>query len=451
MDGGGNALSRATFQQNCPAGTNTTIHAVLNGVVASVDVDLQNHYPPMGAPFTTNVIVTAYDADGAVIVGPGNYLQPIMLANSDSSGATTLSSTSVTSPSQTVTLHYDGTSYVNAVITSTPGTLVPGLPKARLVPMASVTEIPIPSASKTSSGMALGSDNALWFSEARGIGRVTTSGAISEYPLSGATMGPQGVALGPDGNMWFTGAINNAPPPIGPATSGDVGKITPSGTMTIYTSSIGSGATVTKGPDGNMWFGDGSSIGIVTPAGSISQVTPTWGNSNSIGSTDLVTGPDGNIWTIGQVEGQIYKYVPGSATATAYFTPPIFDGAAPGSMQPYRIIIGSDGDFYLNSDTLVAKIDTNGTTLATYPFHNIFGSYGQMASAYNAIWVPLWVNGDGHPMIARIGTNGQYAEIALSSSGSIQDQSTMVGAIALGADGQLWYVRDNYVGHFSAH
>ncbi|MBV9270637.1 MAG: hypothetical protein JO165_06055 [Candidatus Eremiobacteraeota bacterium] len=454
MDSGGNALSRSTFQQNIPPGSTTAINAVLNGIVSTVDVDLKDHYAPMGAPFTTTVLITAHDPSGAIIIGPGNYQQPITLANSDTSGATTLSETTVTAPSDVVTLRYDGTSYVDPIITSTPSNGMPGNPIARLVPMATATEIAIPSASKTAAGMVVGSDGALWFSESRGMGRVTTGGAITEYPFSGATMGPSAVALGPDGNVWFTGAINNAPPPIGPANNSDVGNIAPNGALTFYTvntSGYGLG-TIAKGPDAKMWFGEGSSLGSVTTTGAFSQVTPTWGFNNvNISSNDLVTGPDNNIWTIGSTAGQLYRYVLGATTATAFFTPPIFDGAAPGSMQPYRIIVGPDNKFYLNSNSLVAKMDTSGTTLATYPFYNIFGAYGQMTSTSNAVWVPLWLNTDNHPMIARIGTNGAYGEFALSTTGSGQDQSTILGALALGADGQIWYTRGAYVGHFSAH
>jgi hypothetical protein len=51
-------------------------------------------------------MVQAKDPSGATIVGGGNYANPITLTNADTSGITTLSTTTVTSPATTVTLNY---------------------------------------------------------------------------------------------------------------------------------------------------------------------------------------------------------------------------------------------------------------------------------------------------------------------------------------------------------
>jgi hypothetical protein len=70
------------------------------------------------------VTVTAKDASGATIVGPGNYSPAITLTNSDTSGHTSLSATSVTAPGQTITLNYDGSPKVASL---TIGATVSGL------------------------------------------------------------------------------------------------------------------------------------------------------------------------------------------------------------------------------------------------------------------------------------------------------------------------------------
>lgn len=66
---------------------------------------------------------------------------------------------------------------------------------------------------------------------------------------------------GPDGNLWFTARQASA-----------IGKITPSGTVTLYTNAnINRPRAITAGPDGNLWFTshDNDRIGKITTAGAI--------------------------------------------------------------------------------------------------------------------------------------------------------------------------------------
>ena len=78
--------------------------------------------PPEGKPASIGVSVTAQDAEGNTITGPGTYSNPITLADSDSSGTTKLSTTTVTSPSTLVSLSYSGgalsSAGLNAYITA---------------------------------------------------------------------------------------------------------------------------------------------------------------------------------------------------------------------------------------------------------------------------------------------------------------------------------------------
>jgi len=443
-DSSGTILSTATISQACTAGANTIINAVLSGIPAYVGIALHDRYAPMGSPFTTKVLVTAYDQDQNVIIGPGNFWQPIILNNSDSSGSTQLSETSVQSPSDVVTLSYDGQGYVNPVITaSVPRIVTQALP-ARLVPIVNVTETSIPSASNTGRSMALGSDGALWFAETRAIGRVTTSGTINEYPVSSQMYGPGYLALGPGGNIWFDGGNGS----IVSQTS-YLAYITPSGTMaTNQAFSPPTPGSLTLGPDGNIWFLINGSIAKLTGI-TVTQYSLAH-NGLSASPADMTLGPDGNFW-VAESYGYFDKYVISSNSVTAYQTPPIFPGASPGSMQPFRIVAGPNNDLYLSSSSELAKTDTSGNIVSTYQLTYTFANPGQMSNAFNAVWVPLNLNGDGHPMVGHIGTNGQYAELALSAVGQSGDQAAPVGAIALGSDNNLWYIRKNVVGWFSAH
>src|SRR5271170_1273471 len=68
-----------------------------------------------------------------------------------------------------------------------------------------ITEYAVPTANSGPSGITVGPDGALWFTEGTGskIGRVTTLGAITEYPITGNDF-PVGITAGPDGALWFT-------------------------------------------------------------------------------------------------------------------------------------------------------------------------------------------------------------------------------------------------------
>lgn len=68
----------------------------------------------------------------------------------------------------------------------------------------------------------------MWFpeagSESNAVGRITPDGQITRFPIPTPDSRPTGIALGPDGAMWFTenGAskIGRIDPPPGPAPAG---------------------------------------------------------------------------------------------------------------------------------------------------------------------------------------------------------------------------------------
>jgi len=119
--GAGNVLSRALLAFTVAAGHVNAIPLTLDGVISSVAVTLPVPNPAAGLAVTLPVAVNAYDADGNDIIGPGSYADAsgnpvtIALSDSDSSGATTLSATSLTAPA-TVTLTYTGVAVSGATI-----------------------------------------------------------------------------------------------------------------------------------------------------------------------------------------------------------------------------------------------------------------------------------------------------------------------------------------------
>ena len=108
-DGTGNTLSAGQTTATIIEGQANAVSVTVNGVIASLEVSLDQTSPPVNAPATITVLVKAYDAAGRTIIGPGTYDNPIALTNSDVSGATVLSATTIIAPGDPPpTIAYNG-------------------------------------------------------------------------------------------------------------------------------------------------------------------------------------------------------------------------------------------------------------------------------------------------------------------------------------------------------
>ena len=104
----GNELSTARVTYKIVAGHSNTVSMTLDGIVARIVLALQAPPPPERRSAAIGLSVMAQDADGNTIVGAATYHNPITLADSDSSGTTRLSTTTVVAPSTPVVLTYSG-------------------------------------------------------------------------------------------------------------------------------------------------------------------------------------------------------------------------------------------------------------------------------------------------------------------------------------------------------
>ncbi|HJT55098.1 MAG TPA: hypothetical protein VJ761_01280 [Ktedonobacteraceae bacterium] len=157
----------------------------------------------------------------------------------------------------------------------------------------SISEFPIPTAHSVPRGFAIaaGPDGNLWFTEQNGhkIGRITPNGKLSEFALPTTCQfacQPTSITAGPDGSLWFT--TDNG-------YLGQIGRITPSGSITMFPPPNGDAFGIAAGPDGSLWFTEplGNKIGRITPSGSIREFPIPTPNSAPYGIT---AGPDGNLW-----------------------------------------------------------------------------------------------------------------------------------------------------------
>jgi hypothetical protein len=120
--GTGHLLSSGQTTTTIVPGQNT-VKMTFSGVAAALSVALGTASVSAGTPATIPVVVTAKDAAGYTIVGSEPYASPIALALDDSSGATSLSTTTVSAPGASVTLAYNGSASLAAarVSASIPG------------------------------------------------------------------------------------------------------------------------------------------------------------------------------------------------------------------------------------------------------------------------------------------------------------------------------------------
>ncbi len=126
---------------------------------------------------------------------------------------------------------------------------------------------------------------------------MTPQGQFTSFAIPRSNASTDDITTGPDGNLWFTLDDSDQ--------SSQIGRITPSGTVTLF--SFPSPSTndylylsgITTGSDGNLWFTyddlttSTPAIGRITPSGTITLM-PVPASSGL--PTDITAGPDGNLW-----------------------------------------------------------------------------------------------------------------------------------------------------------
>jgi virginiamycin B lyase len=263
----------------------------------------------------------------------------------------------------------------------TSGTATPGPP---FVPKVT-SEYAIPTASSQPAGIALGSDNNLWFTEfgASKIGQLNQQAKFTENVTPTANAGPNGIASGPNNLVWYAetnvakiGQItlgniptftdfsltNPAARPVGIALGSDGNMwITDPGTNSIWhinqkgtsksckLTGNAQPAGITNGPDGALWFTEPgtNSIGRLPVSGicsTLAEFKITTPNANPAG---IAAGTDNALWF---TEKKALKL--GRIAVTGQITN---EYPLAGSKSPNGVIEGIDGNFYF-TDTLGNQI-----------------------------------------------------------------------------------------------
>jgi streptogramin lyase len=284
------------------------------------------------------------------------------------------------------------------------------------VAVGDISEYPVPTSGSHPSGVAVGADGNLWFTEHDGnsVAKVTTSGVITEYPVPTVSSGPSGIAAGPDGTLWFTESMANK-----------VASVTPSGLFTEYAvPTVGSGPSgIAMGPDGNLWFTEynANQVAKMTTLGVFTEYSIPTANSQPL---NIAVGPDGNLWFTEFNARNVAKMT--TSGAITEYTSPIF----PANCEPNGIALGPDGNlwFTLVGTNQVAKVTTSGIftaysvpTVNSAPFGITAGPAGD-----------LWLTEYNKAQVARMTISGVFTEY------SVPTASSAPYGIATGPDGNIW-------------
>jgi streptogramin lyase len=282
---------------------------------------------------------------------------------------------------------------------------------------ASVTvyEFGTPSANSGPTGITLGPDGNLYFSETGlgNIGELTPSSGIPafgpEYPLPPGD-DPAAITTGSDGNLWFIDQGTNS---IGRISTDGTGlqEFSPEVTDDLY--------DITAGPNGNLWFTLDSNSGpgyigtMPTSAAWLDTypITPLAGCGPDVEPYDITSGPDGNLWftATGGCGAMIGRVTP-SGTSTMFS---INDPA----QQLLGISPGPNGNLWFtgDNDSEAGEITTSGAPVEEYPFPHSAVPADPDGIAEDGCDGDLWTADAGNATVAQVTTGGHVTEFPVPS------------------------------------
>lgn len=372
-DANGNLLSEGTVTATITGGQVTVLHVTFLGMPAYVQLKFDNPNPPVGTATDVHLTASAYDAAFNLIIGD-NYLQPVVVSRQDVGGHTTLSGTQLTSPSSSITVHYDGK------LMAAPATFTASTPKS----------------SNNTAATLLG----------------------NAYQAYATTYTVRSVAKGTDGNVWFTECGSNT---LG---SCKVGYVTPAGQV-VESPNLQWAEQIAPGPDGNMWFTEDTNgyIDRITPGMVITRFQlKALAANEGFYSGPLTAAPDGTIWV---AEGNNLTQINTSGQVLQHVT------LACGWCYPGQVIVAANNTLWVSQLGFISNVTSTGgiTNYQLYtntPNEAIVDSSGLLALPSGN--VDFQYNG-----AKTITPTGTISSLTLDSS-----VRSFGGSVTLGPDGNIW-------------
>jgi streptogramin lyase len=242
---------------------------------------------------------------------------------------------------------------------------------------------------------------------------------VQKYSTPTASAAPASLTLGPDGNIWFVESLANK-----------IGRITPSGVTTEFPIPTANSfpAGIAAGIDGNLWFteADGNKIGRITPAGAVTEF--------ALHTTGALPGPillggDGALWFAEVQYNNLAWISPFGDLAEYHLT--AASNQAGGIMA---VAAGSDQSIWFteNNANRVGRVNQSGQfTEFNLPTPDVQPAGIALGPDGNFWFTESQLNGNAR--IGRITPSGIVTEYPITTA-----QSTAV-AIVAGPDGALWF------------
>ncbi len=242
----------------------------------------------------------------------------------------------------------------------------------------------------------------------------------------------QSITLGPDGNLWFFNGSQTTGPQIS--------NLTLDGTLTSFplsTSPRFGFPGLTAGPDGNVWFTESqgeldapSLIGRITPDGTVTEFSNLRVNSFANG---IAAGADGNLWftTVNHTGGPFQEVERITPDGTVTEFPDALGGGA--------IAEGPDGNiWFAGVGAQIGRITPDGSvTTFSFPHQAITGI---TAGPDGNLWVlaSSFIGRSFNSAVVRVTPDGVATDFPLPD----QNQGPL-GGITAGSDGNVWFIDGN--------
>ena len=199
------------------------------------------------------------------------------------------------------------------------------------------------------------------------VGSMTTSGLLAEWSTPTLGSRPSGLGVGPDGALWFTEWAPNV---------NNIARITTGGTITEFPvpTAASEPREIAAGPDGALWFAEyaGNKIGRIPACGlgmTVFYLTAAeaFGGSAGLNFTFTLGTTTSAVWTTTLLQNGVPIEQPWSEAVRATVPPTdIFKQYALSPMGVVRVVstlFQSDGKTLICQETQTVN---TGTTAAAY-------------------------------------------------------------------------------------
>jgi len=157
-------------------------------------------------------------------------------------------------------------------------------------------------------GILVTPDKNIWvtYSFSHYLSQIAYNQIETDYSYADSYSGnyPDTILVGNDGNLWTMDEDGRYIYRFTPGTN----------TITPFTSGITTNANISKlvnGPDGNIWFTERTTgyIGRITTSGTVTEYDSANGLSSTGSTIGITLGPDGNLWFVDTNNNAVGKFV----------------------------------------------------------------------------------------------------------------------------------------------